>query len=287
MFVCPDCKTGLDGLFCSECKSQFEEVGGIPILLSRDPRYRDAATIGSVYDDVYKERTGVWEDQGRTAEFLSYFSELAESFSAKSVLEIGCGEGFLLSRLRAERLTAVDLSHQALARTQARVPGATSCVALAERLPFQSEGFDLVVSVGVMEHFLDDREATTEIRRVLRMGGHYIALIHVHASFWENVRQKVREYVYPKLRPIALVKWMAKKVIRPISQPIQRPYTRETARKCFEECGFKVKEIVGTLTHRSVPLVGPHVLIFVSQKTQGEVSGRLEAERNQEKRRQE
>lgn len=267
MFVCPDCKADLAGLFCRECKSQFEEVGGIPILLSKDPRYRDAATIGSVYDDVYKERTGVWEDQGRTADFLSYFSGLAGSFSAKSILEIGCGEGFLLSRLHAERLTAVDLSHQALAKTQARVPGATSCVALAERLPFQSEGFDLVVSVGVMEHFLDDREATVEIQRVLKTGGHYIALIHVHASFWENVQQKAKEYVYPKPRPVALAKWMAKKVIRPISQPIQRPYTRETARACFEECGFRVKDIVGTLTHPGVPLIGPHVLIFVSQKT--------------------
>ena len=283
MFVCPDCKGGLTGLFCSECQSQFEEASGIPILLSRDPRYRDAAKIGSVYDGVYKERTGVWEDQGRTADFLSYFSELAGSSSAKNVLEIGCGEGFLLSRLRAERLSAVDLSHEALAKTQARVPGATSCVALAERLPFQNEAFDLVLSVGVMEHFLNDREATGEIQRVLRSGGRYIALIHVHASFWENVRQKTREYLYPKPRPVALAKWMAKKVIRPISQPIQRPYTRETARVCFEECGLKVKDIVGTLTHPGVPLIGPHVLIFVTEKTQGRVSERLKSERNQEK----
>jgi len=265
MFVCPDCKERLENLFCNVCQHQFMQVDGIPQLLSKDPRYHKAGEIGSVYDDVYKSHSKVWEDQGRTPEFIAYFAGLAASLSTGDVLEIGCGEGFLLSSLRANQLAAIDLSSEALRKARALVQ-VTCCLGLAERLPFAGESFHLVLTVGVMEHFLNDREATREIHRVLKPLGHYLVLLHVHLSVWESFRQKIREYFYPRLRPVALAKWILKKLVRPISQPIQRRYTRQTAHACLEDCGFVVKEIIGTNTHSHAPLIGPQVLVFVARK---------------------
>ena len=265
MFVCPDCKTHLENLFCSVCQHQFELVDGVPILLSQHTQYQSASKIGSVYDDIYTKHSQVWEDQGRTQEFLTYFADLAASFSTGDILEIGCGEGFLLSSIRGSQLAAIDLSSQALRKASARVP-LVCCVALAERLPFPGESFHVTLSVGVMEHFLNDREATREIFRVLKPGGHYLTLIHVHLSRWETIRQKVREFLYPRFRPVALVKWILKKLIRPIAQPIQRPYTRQSAKACLEESGFLIKDIIGKNSHAEAPLIGPHVLIFIATK---------------------
>jgi ubiquinone/menaquinone biosynthesis C-methylase UbiE len=137
---------------------------------------------------------------------------------------------------------------------------------MAEQLPFPGEYFDLVTSVGVMEHFLDDRQATREILRVLQQDGHYILLIHVALSLPERFAQKFHEYLYPRFRPAAFTKWIASKFIRPISQPIQRLYTRQSLRTCLEECGFSVSEVISSGTHPDAPLVGPHVLVFVARK---------------------
>jgi SAM-dependent methyltransferase len=280
MLVCPDCKTTLETrvlsevasarpifekLFCRRCQREYDTVDQIPVLLSVDARYNQASKIGSVYDSVYTDSSRVWEDQGRTPEFLSYFAGLAGKLSTGKVLEIGCGEGFLLSRIRANEIAAIDLSSQALRKARERV-SAVCCVALAERLPFADGSFDLVVAVGVMEHFLNDREATNEIRRVLRPGGHYLTLIHVHMSTAETIRQKIREYIYPRVRPSALAKWIAKKVVRPISQPIQRPYSRHTAQLCLEQCGLVIKDVISTRTHAESPFIGPHVVAFVARK---------------------
>jgi ubiquinone/menaquinone biosynthesis C-methylase UbiE len=265
MFVCPDCKTTLNDLYCRICRRQFEEVNHTPVLLSNDNKYRTAGEIGKTYDDVYKNHSEVWGDQGRTPEFITYFANLAARFSTGQVLEIGCGEGYLLSALRASQLTAIDLSSEALSKARGR-SSVTGCVALAERLPCSDASFDLVLAVGVMEHFLNDDEATKEIFRVLKPGGHYLTLIHVKTSVAERIRQKTREYFFPRVKPIAFAKWISKKLIHPISQPIQRLYTRQTARACLEESGFEVTEIISKDTHSDVPLIGPHVLTFIARK---------------------
>jgi SAM-dependent methyltransferase len=265
MYLCPDCKTQLVELKCPSCGRQFDRKDGFPILFSRDPRFQSGASIGTTYDDIYSHRVGVWEDQGRTPEFIAFFSDLLSKYSDGRILEVGCGEGFLLSAIRAREKYAIDLSIEALRKASGRSQ-AKFCVALAERLPFANEYFDLLVSVGVMEHFLDDREATKEIFRVLAHGGHYVVLIHVHLSMWESISQKTREYLYPRLRPFALIKWISTKFIRPISQPIQHPYTRDSVKACLEECGFVVEEIVSTKTHADAPLIGPHVLTYIACK---------------------
>ncbi len=265
MFVCPDCKGNLSDLKCSACGRQFTSKDGFPVLLSQEPQLKSAGEIGDTYDDIYSNRSGVWEDQGRTPEFIAYFSELLARLSADRYLEIGCGEGFLLSVIKAKQKAAIDLSSRALKIASTRSQ-ADFCVALAERLPFHSNSFDLVASVGVMEHFLNDREATAEIFRVLNPGGHYVALIHVDTTVWEAFQQKFRQYIYPRPHLGALLKYLSSKIIKPISQPIQRPYTLRTGKSCLEESGFVVKEAISARTHKNVPLVGPHVVIYVGEK---------------------
>jgi SAM-dependent methyltransferase len=265
MYVCPDCKGPLNDWRCKNCGVAFGTRGGVREFLSRESRFAGAADIGSTYDDIYARRSQVWEDQGRTPQFMGYFAELSAACSTGRLLEIGCGEGYLLEQLRASEKVAVDISAEALQRAQARTRANVS-VALAERLPFASGSFDIVVSVGVMEHFIDDRQATREICRVLKPSAHYVALIHVKRTVKQKAAQKLREYFYPHFRPGAFVRWLGSKLHRPIQQPIQHDYTPLSARALLKAAGFDVIRMVSQASDPTAPLIGPHVAIYVCSK---------------------
>jgi SAM-dependent methyltransferase len=265
MYVCPDCKGPLEGLSCSVCGVAFPASEGFPNFLRGDERFGQAAEISAQYDIIYSEHDAVWGDQGRTPEFISYFSQLAGTLSTGRVLEVGCGEGFLLQALNATDKNAVDLSVTALKKSRGRAAGSYA-LALAERLPFPADSFDLVISVGVMEHFLDDDAATAEIRRVLRPGGHYLTLIHVHLGRVQRLRQKLREFVFPRPRPAALVRWATRKMLRPIHQPILSDYTVASARACLERNGLAVRRTISLASDPAAPLIGPHVVIYVAER---------------------
>lgn len=267
-FVCPDCRQVLAGDHCTVCKITFERREGIPVLLpgARAPQLEAAADIGAVYDDIYEHRTSVWEDQGRTPEFIRYFAGLVAGLSTGRLLEIGCGEGILLAQLQADEKVAVDLSATALGRAQ-RATGAACAVGLAEKLPIPDAAFDVAVSVGVMEHFLDADGACREIARVLRPGGHYVALIHVALTRQQEAMQKIREYIFPVPHPLRLARWLISKIYRPIYQPIQHGFTLASGRDCIARNGFDVQRVISRETDREAPLVGPHVVIYVCRKS--------------------
>jgi ubiquinone/menaquinone biosynthesis C-methylase UbiE len=276
MFVCPDCKVPLEALYCKRCQFSYSLTDGIPVLLSRDEKFQSAAKIGDQYDDIYARHSDVWNDQGRTPEFVKYFAALLESLSASRVLEIGCGEGYLLSAINAAEKSAIDISPEALRKARSRTK-AEFGVALAERLPFPDATFDMVFSVGVMEHFLDDLEATGEIWRVLRSGGLCATLLHVDLSSRQRLALKFSEYVFPNFRPFALIRWMLGKITSPIIQPIQRRYTTQSARACLEASGLQVYRVISKQSDSSAVLSGPHVVIFLSRKAapSGENSGTI------------
>jgi SAM-dependent methyltransferase len=265
MYVCPDCKGSLNDWRCKNCGVAFGTRSGVREFLSRESRFAGAADIGSTYDDIYARRSQVWEDQGRTPQFIRYFADLAAGYSTGRLLEVGCGEGFLLEQMRASEKLAVDISAEALQRARARTSAQVS-VALAERLPFPTCSFDIVASVGVMEHFLDDRQATQEICRVLKPSAHYLALIHVERTLNQKAAQKLREYFYPHFRPGAFVRWLRSKLHRPIQQPIQHDYSPLSARALLKAAGFDVIRMVSQASDPTAPLIGPHVAIYVCRK---------------------
>ncbi|HSW08967.1 class I SAM-dependent methyltransferase [Aquabacterium sp.] len=236
------------------------------MLLSKDTRFEAAADIVDVYETIYTQHTGVWVNQGRSPAFIAYFAGLVRRHAPRRLLEIGCGEGVLLAALQAGERHGTELAVQALERARSHNSDAQLCIALGEELPFADAYFDVIASVGVMEHFIDDRAATREIYRALEPGGRYLVLIHVHLTAWQSLQQKIAEYVFPRPRPLRLMRWLAGKIFRPIHQPVQNGYSVASAQRCLEECGFVVDELIHKANTPAAPLIGPHVVIYVCRK---------------------
>jgi SAM-dependent methyltransferase len=264
MYACPKCKIPLAELTCEPCGVTYPNLHEIPCFLVAQPG-DSGEELRRTYDDIYSHHQDVWIDQGRSEQFQTYFAGLARSLSGDRVLELGCGEGTLLGALTAAHRYGIDPSIHALVRARKR-SGADCSVARAEELPFLSGSFDLVVAVGVMEHFEKPDEATAEVRRVLVPAGHYIALIHTDLTARDRLALKAREFLYPRLRPVALFRWIRKKIWHPIVQPLRKSYTIDSARLCLERNGLTVKQIITRETQPDAPLAGRHVVIFVAQR---------------------
>lgn len=89
---------------------------------------------------------------------------------AKSILEVGCGEGTKLYKLFSKKnyRIGIDISKIAIKRAKKNYPKIWFKVADAEKLPFKSKEFDLVFSAFLLEHLQNPEKALLEIIRVAK-----------------------------------------------------------------------------------------------------------------------
>jgi len=93
------------------------------------------------------------------------------------VLDAGCGSGRLLDELRDYgHVTGLDLNPDSVEIARSR--GHEDVVqGPVEQLPWPDETFDLVISLDMVEHTVDDRVTLRELRRVTKPGGYFLMTV--------------------------------------------------------------------------------------------------------------
>lgn len=125
--------------------------------------------------------------------FSAELHELSE-FRGRRVLDVGAGNGYVLSRYRraGAEVLGVDLSMTGirLCRQRFALEGleGTFLQANAESLPFRDASFDCVCSMGVVHHTPDPVAALAEFHRVLRAGGRLILMVYHRDSALYRLR---------------------------------------------------------------------------------------------------
>ncbi len=103
------------------------------------------------------------------------------SLEGKHVLEVGCGRGggasYIARYLRPQRMVGVDIVAPAIRFAQKHFTAQKNLrfmVADAHQLPFEDNSFDAVVNIESAQHYKDVDRFLSEVRRVLKPGGHLL-----------------------------------------------------------------------------------------------------------------
>lgn len=155
------------------------------------PRERHTALDADSVRAAYRRWAGVYDMVfgGISAFGRLRAVEAVNALPGTQVLEVGVGTGLALPHYtKAKRITGIDLSAEMLAFARARVStaGLANVQALlevdAEATGFEAGSFDIAVAMFVASVVPNPRQLLTEMRRVVRPGGHLLFVNHFAAE---------------------------------------------------------------------------------------------------------
>ena len=134
--------------------------------------------------------------------------ELIVRYSGKKgikILDVGCGTGALMKELEPYgEVYGMDMSEQAidfcLSRGLCNLKRGDGT-----RLPYDSNCFDVVLALDVLEHIKDDNEAVSELYRVLKPGGICIVFVPTFQILWgvtDVLSEHFRRYRLPQVKKL-------------------------------------------------------------------------------------
>ncbi len=182
--------------------------------------------------------SSAYAQNGRfVAELAGSLLEALNPQAGETILDLGCGDGFLTQRIAQSGATvvAVDSSPEMIAAAQAR--GVDARLASAEKLNFNQE-FHAVFSNAALHWMADQDAVLANVRRALKPGGRFVAELGGHGNI-----AAIR------------VAFLAVLTARGIAQErIESNYFFSVAeyRTLLERQGFLVEQI--SLTPRPTPL---------------------------------
>ena len=151
----------------SECP-----VMGAPEVGDPAPAALLPLTLQNTYRARYRAMRPGWRSSGDQLEALvrSYATPTS------SVLDLGCGRGGVVELIWRDVKLAAGIDPDSPSLTGHRAHGMPILRGVGEHLPFAGESFDLVVCVWVLEHLKEPSKVFSEVKRVLRPGGHFVFL---------------------------------------------------------------------------------------------------------------
>ena len=169
----------------------------------------------SLWDAIAKVERRHWWFRGRR-EIVARVLE-ARLPEGASVLDVGCGTGFVLERL-AERYEVTGLEPDASVRARAHpsiaeklLPGSSDDLSA-----LQGRTFDAVLLLDVLEHVDDDMAALRQVRSVIRAGGLLLATVPANPKLWSQ---------------------------HDVLNQHRRRYTRDSVSSAFRSAGYAVEHV--------------------------------------------
>lgn len=206
-----------------------------PIFLQSEPSVEDVLAT--------------WAPESRWLYDLRY-EELADTVisgvaSGARVLDVGCGDGYLLAKLVRKRpdLQVLGIDHNPYRLELAKRRGIKTMLADAEYMPFESTKFDIVVMTYVLGQTIRPHMTLFEATRVLVPGGKLVlAVPSRHSLSWSWNPLSMIEVLVGTIVPIVLsphhhlVDWQS-------DHTLDRRYTIAEVVKFLKEYQYEIVQI--------------------------------------------
>jgi len=253
---------------CLECGERFvssdwrcASCGFVPpmndtVLFAPDLATAEVGFEQSSFDHLPEVEEQSFWFQARNA--LLVWAMRAYFPGARSLLEVGCGTGFVLTRMHAVfpdmRLVGSELSARGLAVARRRLPNAELLQMDARRIPYDSE-FDVVGAFDVIEHIDEDVLVLEQMAQAARPGGGVLVTVPQHPSLWSPAddfshhrRRYVRSELTSKLASAGVHVLRTTSFVSALLPAITASRARERRRKSFDPVGeFRASRRIGAL----------------------------------------
>ena len=189
MILCPTCgaknihaKNG-----CLQCGFVPAQVDGFTAYAPELAKHNDGFPEESFEGLAHVEASSFWFRARNTLimwALRKYFPDF------QSLLEVGCGTGFVLSAIAQAfphaRTTGSEIYTTGLAFAAKRLPDTELLQMDARKLPYEAE-FDVVVAFDVIEHILEDEWVLQNFHRAIKPGGGCLITVPQHRWLWSPV----------------------------------------------------------------------------------------------------
>ena len=186
---------------CLVCNAQFSSMlrdcttcGSFPAIVDGFDAYApDLAHAGGGFEAEYFGDLARLEDgnfwfKARNKIIIWALEKYAPDF--KSLLEIGCGTGFVLNGVANSfpqaKIFGSEIFTAGLEFAAGRLPTANLMQMDARHIPFVDE-FDVIGAFDVLEHIKEDEIALDQIHKALKPHGLVILTVPQHAWLWSAV----------------------------------------------------------------------------------------------------
>jgi SAM-dependent methyltransferase len=104
--------------------------------------------------------------------FDSIYKRVVARVGSGKILDVGCGQGYILSGVKAppSDLYGIDMETRAIEAAGNWVAGGSFCLADARSIPFKADAFDYLICTEVLEHIVHG-DVVAECYRVLKPTG--------------------------------------------------------------------------------------------------------------------
>jgi SAM-dependent methyltransferase len=147
------------------------------------------------YRERYRAMRPGWHTSGEVYESFvcRYINKQA------TVLDLGCGAGGVMELFSSQVALSVGIDLHLQSLIGSRDKCIRHIAGSADRLPFRSATFSLVVCSWVLEHVTEPERVFAEVSRVLKPGGHFVFLTPNAANFVTKLNRLVPRLAQTKL----------------------------------------------------------------------------------------
>lgn len=141
---------------CGNCGLVFSEV--IPTAAELEEYYKDYTEYDYI-NDVTRNR------------YLSWIDNLDKERKTNRILDVGCGDGILLEQAKKRGWQVFGTEYSEKWVTRCRDKGISMVQGKLDTASYETESFDVIVYLEVVEHINNPIEEFTSAKSLLRKGG--------------------------------------------------------------------------------------------------------------------